>query len=891
MGYFYSFYYKTPLYKSSSTILLVNNNNTNSSTTVTQSDLTLNQKLVSTYSEIITSKNILDQTIKNLNIDMNANTLSKNITVSSVTGTEIIKISVTNANPELAANITNELVKVFSEEVKRLYNIDNVNVIDQAKIETVPYNVNHIKDLIAFSGMGIVISALFIFIVFFWDNTIKDEKDIENYIGLSTLAKIPLFSKKSDGEKNEIITQSERLSPIAECFRNLKMNLTFKKTDNLINTILVTSVSVGEGKSWTTANLASIFAQANQNVLIIDSDMRKGRQHKIFKVSNNKGLSNCLISGNGNSDFSIEQIAPFITETNVPGIHLLTSGTLPPNPSELLSSEKMKTLLKEVHKIYDIIIIDGCPCKIVSDSIGLVNIVDTSIIVVEAKKTKIDDLKNVKQQIENIGGKIGGVVLNKISISAKVYKSTYYYGDKKHQKLINEKNEPAMTFKTVNELIDIYNNSNLITDIDDDQTTDDKLEKVNLENIGEIKSLFANMNKKINSIIVSDKKLKEEYANKLNPIQNSIEEFKSKLNNTSENFENLQDMITGLSNEFNAKISELKVQPDNTQDFENLQDMITDLSNEFNARINELKIQPNNAQDFENLQDMITDLSNEFNAKISELKVQPDNTQDFENLQDMITGLSNEFNAKINELKIQPDNTQDFENLQDMITGLSNEFNAKINELKVQPDNTQDFENLQDMITGLSNQFNAKINELKVQPDNTQDFENLQDMITGLSNEFNARLNEIKDNSTNQQYEQLRNSIANIKDAQQEQRDSLSISLALKDLTIICNSQKHLIEQQVAEISSIKNQLSQLQKNVETLKKSNEIEIPNLNNQENVVYFDSAYNKVHNEEKTKILNGMFSKKRKNEYPIYETNQYNDLEINPNGRVCQILNNN
>ena len=87
MGYFYSFYYKTPLYKSSSTILLVNNNNTNSSTTVTQSDLTLNQKLVSTYSEIITSKNILDQTIKNLNIDMNANTLSKNITVSSVTGT------------------------------------------------------------------------------------------------------------------------------------------------------------------------------------------------------------------------------------------------------------------------------------------------------------------------------------------------------------------------------------------------------------------------------------------------------------------------------------------------------------------------------------------------------------------------------------------------------------------------------------------------------------------------------------------------------------------------------------------------------------------------------------------------------------------------------------
>ena len=295
VGYFYSFYYKVPLYQSSSTIVLAKLNDGTSSDAVTQNDLTLNQKLVSTYSQIIKSKNVLDQTINNLGIEMDSNALSKQISVSSVSGTEIIKVSVTSANAEEAANVTNELVNVFSQEVKKIYNIDNINIIDKAKVETTPYNVNHAKDLILAIGAGLVLSCAFIFFLYLFDTSIKDEKDVEDYIKLSVVSKIPSYSKNDKkNEYSEIVTDNDRLSPISECFRNLKINLTFKKSENSIKDILVTSVSAGEGKSWISANLASIFAQANKNVLIIDSDMRKGRQHNLFKVPNNKGLSNCL---------------------------------------------------------------------------------------------------------------------------------------------------------------------------------------------------------------------------------------------------------------------------------------------------------------------------------------------------------------------------------------------------------------------------------------------------------------------------------------------------------------------------------------------------------------------------------------------------------------------
>ena len=832
LGYLYSYYYKTPLYRSSSTILLVSNNNSDS-TAVTQNDLSLNQRLVSTYSEIIKSKNVLEKTINNLGISMDSATLSKSIDVSPVTETEIIQISVVNADPELAANITNELVNVFSQEVKTLYNINNVNVIDHAKAETAPYNINHTKDLILFAGIGIFFSMILIFILLFIDNTIKNEKDVENYTSLSVLAKIPSLSKKSGEENTEIIAESERLSPIAECFRNLKMNLTFKKTDKQINTILVTSVSVGEGKSWTTANLASIFSQANKNVLIIDSDMRKGRQHKIFNVSNNKGLSNCLSLENDDI-FTINEIAPFIVETTVPGIHLLPCGILPPNPSELLSSSRMKTLLNEVRKIYDIVIIDGSPCKMVSDSIGLVNIVDTTIIVVESKKTKIDDLKNVKHQIVNIGGTIAGIVLNKISIPHKAYKSKYYYGDKSNENLIAEKTETPIAFKTVKELINDYNENNSPS-IENETFDNFDVQDSSFENIDELKSLFVDMNKKINSLISSDNHLKENYLKESKLLKNSIA--------------NLSDEI---KNKLNITI-------DNSEDFNKLQNSITNLYNGLNDKITDLQEISNNS----------------------------DNSQDLKNLQDTIDNLSDELKDKLN---VTTDNSEDFNKLQNSITNLYNELNDKITDLQEisnNSDNSQDLKNLQASIDNLSDEVKGKLN---VTTDNSEDFNKLQNSITNLSNELMTKLNNLQENSTNQQYEQLKNSIANIKKTQEDQKDSLSISLAIKDLSIICNNQKHLIERQFTEISSIKEQLVQLQKNVESLKDSNVVEAPSLENSENIVYFNSNSNKTHNYDRSNILTNMFSKKRKNDY-IYESIPYEELEKSSNGKICQILKSN
>lgn len=198
IGIIYSFVFVTPEYKSSTTLVLAtkndNNKNTGSSA-ITQTDLTLNSNLVSTYSEIIKRKTVLREVINNLNIkDINEEELKKAITVSSVSDTEIIEISVANKNANYASQIANEIAKVFTTKVSEIYNINNVHVLDKAEVEEEPYNINHIKDIIIFAFIGIVIAVVKILIQNMLDNTIKTEQDVEKQTGLLVLAQVPEFN-------------------------------------------------------------------------------------------------------------------------------------------------------------------------------------------------------------------------------------------------------------------------------------------------------------------------------------------------------------------------------------------------------------------------------------------------------------------------------------------------------------------------------------------------------------------------------------------------------------------------------------------------------------------------------------------------------------------------
>ena len=229
--------------------------------------------------------------------------------------------------------------------------------------------------------------------------------------------------------KKEIITQSDPKSPISEVFRALRTNLQFMNRAVECQTILITSTVQSEGKSWISANLATTFAQTGAKTLLIDADMRKPRQHKIFQVNNVPGFSNYLSGINDVGRKQDVSVSDCIKQTNIENLYLLPSGNIPPNPSELLMSDKTIELLDEVTKEYDVVIFDGAPCLLVTDSTILSRIVDNTVIVTSYKYTKIDDLKEAVKRIKRVGGNIAGVILNRIQISNKKYESKYYYAN------------------------------------------------------------------------------------------------------------------------------------------------------------------------------------------------------------------------------------------------------------------------------------------------------------------------------------------------------------------------------------------------------------------------------------------------------------------------------
>lgn len=163
--------------------------------TITSNDITINSKLISTYTELIKSDNVLRDVIHNLGIEKSIDTLRNNISVYSVTGTELIGITVRNQDKEASSMIANEISKVFTEKVKELYNIDNVHILNQAEIPDKPSNMNHSKDILLFTFFGVLVSTIYVFILNMTDTTIKTSENIEEEFELPILATIPILRK------------------------------------------------------------------------------------------------------------------------------------------------------------------------------------------------------------------------------------------------------------------------------------------------------------------------------------------------------------------------------------------------------------------------------------------------------------------------------------------------------------------------------------------------------------------------------------------------------------------------------------------------------------------------------------------------------------------------
>lgn len=197
IGIIYSVGFVTPMYSSSTTLVLAgtaSSTEEQSTNTITTADLSINSQLVSTYSELVKSNNILGQVISNLGINIDAEELRQNVQVTSVEDTELIEITVSNENAEYAERIANEIANVFEERIaKEIYNINNVHIVDEATVETEPSNVNHIRDIVIFAFIGAVIAVMYVLIANMLDTTVKTQEDIEKSIKIPVLASIPMY--------------------------------------------------------------------------------------------------------------------------------------------------------------------------------------------------------------------------------------------------------------------------------------------------------------------------------------------------------------------------------------------------------------------------------------------------------------------------------------------------------------------------------------------------------------------------------------------------------------------------------------------------------------------------------------------------------------------------
>lgn len=439
-----------PKYESKVTLLLTQTEDKiDSNDSITQSDLSLNSNLIGTYSKIIKSEAVLKQVKENLDLNMSEEELYQCIKVNDTTNTQILEILVQSDDSYKSKIVANEIAEVFSEKINQIYKINNVTIIDEASEELAPCNVNHLKDIAIFSVFGISFAFCIVLIVYLTDTSVKEEQDVEELANLPVIISLPT-SRNKDKNTKDLISFANSKSTTAEYFRTLRTNLIFAQKENELKNILITSCGPGEGKTYVSANLAITFAKVNKKVIIIDADMRKGRLHNVFKLQNTMGFSNYLKDLINGNKIKLKESAKYIKETNIPNLHIMTSGDRPLNPSELISSNKMNDIIKNLGKIYDIVIIDGTPSAVVSDSMAISKFINTILLVAEYKKTKIETLKKVKKQIENVNGKVTGVILNKCPMLEKQYGDGYYSDINDKTKILSEKN---VKIKTVEEFL------------------------------------------------------------------------------------------------------------------------------------------------------------------------------------------------------------------------------------------------------------------------------------------------------------------------------------------------------------------------------------------------------------------------------------------------------
>ena len=373
------------------------------------------------------------------------------ITNSQDVSTEAIKDKVIlSYNPRASEELYQILLKKLQElDVTRDVSAYNIRIIEQARMPSKPARPNKRLNTIIGLVMGFVMGMGLAFFREYLDTTIKTVEELKNSFNLAVLGMIPSIDSENtkpkstiqifwdrlsgknkkavDSVKNEVndelkfqvhrLASAEQLkAPIAEAYRTLRTNLQFIQVDKPLKTLLITSSIRGEGKTTTSVNLGIILAQTGKKILIVDTDLRRPRIHKAFHTGREVGLTNLLLG-----ESCLEDV---VIQTDVPNLTILPCGPLPPNPAELISSERMKKLIKYMETKYDLVLFDSPPLVAVTDAALLSADVDGILLVVEAGALPRELFRQGLERLTNVKANILGGVLNNVNLQKG---SQYYY--------------------------------------------------------------------------------------------------------------------------------------------------------------------------------------------------------------------------------------------------------------------------------------------------------------------------------------------------------------------------------------------------------------------------------------------------------------------------------
>ena len=482
-----------PVYSATAT-LLVNQSQSTVNATDYASIIT-SERLARTYTELLRTPRMLDQVIDKLNLPVTSGRLAGQIQVQLVRDTQLLRVTVEDTDPTMAADIANTLAQVFEQNIEaqqlgryatlkdslneqiqqiqqdiastqveidalrgplspaeesrrsqlqttlaqyrssltlltnnltqiRLAEANaasSVSVAQEAQVPAGPIRPRTLTNTALAAVVGALLGVGIAFLIEYLDDTIKTPEDVEQVAQSSTLGVIARIDGSDAAQK--LVTALSPRSPISEAYRALRTNIQFSSVDKPLRSVLVTSGNPTEGKSTTAANLAVVLAQAGKKVVVVDSDLRRPMLHKFFGVTNSRGLTTALLDG-------VVPVETHLQATEVENLKVLPSGPLPPNPAELLGSQRMAQILEELKQQADVVVLDSPPMLAVTDAMLLSQNVDGTLIVVDAGSTRRAFLGRASELLRTANTRFLGVVLNRISLSRSGYYSyayQYYY--------------------------------------------------------------------------------------------------------------------------------------------------------------------------------------------------------------------------------------------------------------------------------------------------------------------------------------------------------------------------------------------------------------------------------------------------------------------------------